>query len=920
MSVLRHFLGWGAPLAQKVCDYLLKNQAGRPVDLSDLLVIVSTQQAGRRLREALARRCAERDTGLLAPRLVVPAFFLKPDGAAADEAGPIQVAAAWCDVLQRVDLKKYSALMPTVPLARDFGWALRISSLLQGLRETLADGGATIADVIQQQGAHIHELDRWHDLRKLEKEYLQVLAERKLRDPCIVELKRAEKPEVPAGVKRIVVAAVPDPAPLALRAWEKIAAHVPMDVLIHAPDDMAETFSPWGLPLVEKWRDAEIEIPDPVENILLAASPAGQARQVLDLISGSKSKQLAVGVPDTDVVPHVASALNAKGLSAFDPAGQPVSGHPIFHLLSIYCDLRNGERFQDLARFLRHADVVQFLEKARGVNGRRMLEQLDACQNDQLPLLVEDVKPSDKDVDLHRGIAFVREALALSSIRDFLRLAYSFHTIDPQREAGAAFVSVANEINLVIEELAALPDLNISDGLELLRQSLRGRRYYPDRDPSDIDLEGWLELPWNEAPFLIVTGMNDGVVPVSHSRDAFLPDSLRSRLGIRDDARLLARDAFLMRSLIESRRKGGRVCFVVGKTSSVGDPLKPSRLLFRCAGAELAARARQLFRRREEQRDNLPWSASFKLDASPPPGVSLDLKRMHVTGFRDYLACPFRFYLGHVLEMETVDAEKAELDAMEFGNLVHTALQAMASDPDLCRETDAEKISRFLGGVAEAWVAARFGMHAPLPVLVQLESARQRLAAAARVHAQTVKDGWEIVSTERRFKSTMGGMEIQGCVDRIDIHRGRKIVRVLDYKTFDTAKDPQKTHLGKARGDESPYAIYGDQRWLDLQLPLYGMLLKNEAEFRGRQMEVGYFHLPKAVSGTAIALWPGYNEAVEKSARECAEGVIRDLKARRFWPPAEYVDFDNFEALFPGGISVGIDEDAFLKAMEARTS
>lgn len=44
---------------------------------------------------------------------------------------------------------------------------------------------------------------------------------------------------------------------------------------------------------------------------------------------------------------------------------------------------------------------------------------------------------------------------------------------------------------------------------------------------------------------------------------------------------------------------------------------------------------------------------------------------LHVTAFKDYLACPYRFYLKHVLELEVLNDRSIELSARWFGTVAH---------------------------------------------------------------------------------------------------------------------------------------------------------------------------------------------------------------------------------------------------------
>ena len=57
-------------------EWLLADSDERLVDLSDRLLLLPTQQAGRRLREALATAMAKRGGGLFPPRVATPAVML----------------------------------------------------------------------------------------------------------------------------------------------------------------------------------------------------------------------------------------------------------------------------------------------------------------------------------------------------------------------------------------------------------------------------------------------------------------------------------------------------------------------------------------------------------------------------------------------------------------------------------------------------------------------------------------------------------------------------------------------------------------------------------------------------------------------------------------------------------------------------
>jgi ATP-dependent helicase/nuclease subunit B len=295
--------------------------------------------------------------------------------------------------------------------------------------------------------------------------------------------------------------------------------------------------------------------------------------------------------------------------------------------------------------------------------------------------------------------------------------------------------------------------------------------------------------------------------------------------------------------------------------------------------------------------------------------------RLSVTAFREYLKCPFRFYLSRVLGMRTVDAEKTELDARDFGDLCHGALEAMGRELALRDCTEARTLREFLLTELDRIVRLRFGAQLSLPLIVQVESARQRLARAAEIQARERADGWVIERAEWRFPETpprtLGGLIVRGKIDRIDRHEGSGAWRVLDYKTSDGATPPRDAHCRRARRNRSDdqvpaiarFAIDGVEHvWIDLQLPLYLWALGQENAIGqpGAGATCGYFHLPKAVGETGVSVWNDYSGAWHDAALRCAEAVAEAIRAERFWPPAERVEHDDFAALFHHGTAESV--------------
>jgi ATP-dependent helicase/nuclease subunit B len=626
---------------------------------------------------------------------------------------------------------------------------------------------------------------------------------------------------------------------------------------------------------------------------------------------------VAVGIADREIIPFLDDACSQLDLRIFDPANRPVRDTALYTLLQAYARFVIEADHAAFAALLRHPDLLAFLQAEHALEPVALLAELDRFQNTCLPLAFPDTadrlaEPAAADAypALARAAAYgvaLRQAFTDTpvdvALRGFLATVYAARSVagrDP-------FEAAARQVDNALHALAD-PDVRrlVADGPALLTLFLQrlAAESVPGEPPDGpfLALEGWFELPWNTAPCLVVAGMNEGRVPAARPADPFLPDALRETLGCGSDAERLARDMWILRSVVESRRAAGRVCFIVGRTGVSGDVLYPSRLLLRTPDAELPARAARLFAPVRARPVPAAEAVPFRLDPRPPDGAAPVPARLSVTAFRDYLACPFRFYLKHVLGMEALDDTKRELDALDFGNCVHDALRDMARDPSRRDATDPDALAAFLAARAEAWILARFGPAPPLSVALGLDAAVQRLRAAAHVQADLRREGWRIAHAEVRIEGEIEGFRVVGRIDRIDVHDTTGRVRVLDYKTSDQPTQPDKAHLGTVH-DDTPAAWRTDngpkaQRWTDLQLPLYLALLPQQTD---APPEAGYFTLPKALTETRVAVWNTLDAPARASAARCTRDVAARIRARVYWPPAERVEHDDYTTLFTAG-------------------
>ncbi len=918
-SASRRFLSWSRPLLPQAVEYLARGWSGEEaLDLSTLLVLVPTRQAGRRLREALAAFAASRGQAVFSPRVLTLEALVTEVSSAAEDATRLEVQLAWVRVLREVEMAAFRAVFPMDPPERNFAWAQRLAVEFARLQDVLAEIGLRFADVTARAGAEFPEQERWRQLAALEQLQAAALAQCGRHDATGARLGRLRDAALPSGVARIVMVATPDPRPVALALLAHYAAQVPVEVLVYAPESEAEAFDCWGRPVPEVWATRELLADNFEQRVTVCADPAAQSERLAEAAEAYTGAEdlCALGVVDEEIIPALAGALQQRGIAAYNPEGATRRGDRLHQLLGALANFAREDSFAAVAALARQPDVLLALRTklGAGFSAAHFLDELDRVHARHLPADLTAARGHEESAGLDclagwrerlgQGAFPANAAAVLSEIFAGRRFALAKPEEADLAAAAEIWSGVLDEIG---RGMGVCPGLTREEAWEIALRLYGEAREFPDKPAGAIELQGWLELVWEDAPHLVIAGFNEGRVPSAVTGDPFLPESLRVRLGLKTNAMRYATDAYYLRALGASREEEGRFEVVLGRTSAGGEPLRPSRLLLRCRDAELPPRVAYLFRELPATAANLAWSRAWRL--RPPEVRAPD--RLAVTALRAWLDCPFRFYLARVLKMEAVDVAKVEMDAMDFGILCHDALEAMAKEPALCDCMDAATLRGFLLESLDRAVARRFGGEPALPLLVQLESARQRLAAAAEVQALLRAEGWVIERSEWKFELSVGALTVAGKIDRIDRHAVTGAVRVIDYKTSDKPVRPDEAHLRAVRAGENrpEWALWRDSEggrertWKDLQLPLYERVAA--ALFPGVEVTCGYFNLPKAATETALELWQNYPAELAESAWACAEGVAAAVARGDFWPPREVsgreADYDDFATLFHRG-------------------
>ncbi|NNM24810.1 MAG: hypothetical protein HKO59_02280 [Phycisphaerales bacterium] len=906
----RHWFDWSAPLLPAVAAWLVDEaERGPLVDLERTCCIVPGRRAGRVLMGALVRRCDEAGRGLLPPRIVTPGLLADVFGVSDRPiASRAECRLAWAQCLEAATPTLIERVgIRSLGDGRDRRGVRAAAAALEDVRVTLAAEGVAMADVAgrAERLERFGEAERWRGLGELEAAYLDVLDACALADPHEPRPLRPEVSDV-----RIALVGVTD---LTTRQRAVIATHPGVVTsLVHAPACCADRFDDLGCLDVDAWQDRDVPVPD--EAIVVRETPADQAQAAIAFIAenaeGYAANEMTIGVADDRLAASMTLAAEWAGLEVHHAGGTPLRRTPPYRLLDAIGQWLARATPAAFAALVRHPDLAHPIARrlARGEGVFDWVARLDDYAAKRVPAVIEVTPLAAHDENLGRLWDAVHEILAplrgrrrrlggwVDPVRQVLGRVYDGARLDAA--ASAAGDGLADALAAFIDLRPQLqPAVTAAEAIELFLDEAAETATASETGPGQIEMLGWLELPLDPAPALVLLGANDGIVPESVPSDPFLPDALRRALGVPDDRHRYARDRYRLEALCHTR---SAFAVVMGRVDALGDPLAPSRLLAGADDETLVRRTARFCAGGDAGSSGPPAGApvagsvsGFTVPTLVDPVIPT---HMSVTDFKRYLTCPYRFALDRIERLVERTDRVQELDPMQFGSLVHEVLQRFGEAEDLRDCVDPDTIERFLASALTETARAHYGDHPAPAVAVQLARARQRLRGFAHVQARERRNGWVIQDVERRLpdEATLEvpgapPMPLRGVIDRIERHADDGAWRIIDYKTGERGDTPFKTHHDNERRPP-----LGEGIWKDLQLPLYHYLVRTLMATQGERIELAYFVLPKKTDGVRVVPgdWP---EPYLASAVACAQGIVRDVR-RGLFPmnPDAASPFDRF--------------------------
>lgn len=897
MSCQRIFLEPKQHFLPQVADYLIARFAHanqtRQFDLQNLILVFQSTRAARRLVEILVHKLESQGKVLIPPQIITQGALYKVIYKIEKKyLDTTQRLFAWLEALKQVDL---SGLFNNLPESTDLKSWFAIAQEIDKIYLEISAANVSFEDVAQklEQLSFLQEQERWQILVEVFTNYSQILESQEAVD--LYQVVPQQKNQLSQEIILVGLSQLN----LALK---DLISEYQVTSLVFAENQLAEYFDPYGCLDINKWANYKLKINSEILEFVDDAQAQAQAC-FKQIASWSQKNSLAIndltiGILDDQLEPYILNIFKNKNVATHSAAGQSLTNTRAMSLLRLIAQYLKTSSWVDFESLVRHPDLLNYLQKS--LPEENILNLLDFYQSyyyqAQLSHVLKSAGPRIKSElieiiyqNLNQLLSvFNRQTHSLSqqltAVLGILEKVYSKYEL----------LELNAEIELIMQSASQLvqSDLvcNAQQALELLLHHSANAYLGADSPKEGIELLGWLELVHDDVNYLVLTAFNEGFVPQSLNNDPFLPNALRSNLGLVDNQQRFVRDLYNLYCLLKSKKQ---VKIIASQQDTQDQALLASRLLF--LEDNIADRVAEFYQQNKKT-DNRSHDQSLEaqkkqfFETPRPELIESGINKVSVTGFKTYLNCPYTFYLQHVLRLESITDQALELDAANFGIILHTILAEFGKS-EFKNSQESKIIKDYLLKQLDQYFEKRFSNTALTSVYLQKQQIAQRLDQFSLLQAEHCAQGWQIEHVEFALDQSnsnldlaeLGKLQVTGRIDRIDRHQQTGQIMIIDYKSSDNAKTPRKAHMDKSG-------------WVDLQLPIY----KYFTNFKAPEVLLAYINLDAESDQPQLADW---TEAELDQAYALIIEVAKKIKSQIFWPAnlERKISFQNqYQAILSG--------------------
>lgn len=407
-----------------------------------------------------------------------------------------------------------------------------------------------------------------------------------------------------------------------------------------------------------------------------------------------------------------------------------------------------------------------------------------------------------------------------------------------------------------------------------------------------LQVMGLLETRLLNFKNVIISGVNEGVLPATRGDNSFIPHDVKRYYGLPTNSE---KDAIYSYHFFRLLQGAENITLIYDADESTMGVMEPSRYvqqlkhdmasMWDIKEVVMNSTAGKL-PERNVRKDKTPYAVNRTR--------TILEKGLSASAICSYMSCPMDFYYRRVLEMGDVETVDESAAANTMGSIVHRVLQSLYT-PFISCYIDAESIEK-MKLWAEKEIKNAFDellvgrTYSTGSNYLAYQAVRRLVYNYLDVQKKEIEDGAKVyvVALEEKLETTLDvdGVKVRlyGIADRIDMYDG--VLRVIDYKTGRVEKKDMK--IDDMELLRSSYVDEGGVEHLfsqgkSMQLLFYAYIYMQMMKEKGENIDsvrVGIESLRKPGEGTMMLTLDGREDIslddMEKY-EERIKGVIREM-------------------------------------------
>ncbi|GGG38193.1 hypothetical protein GCM10011414_04420 [Croceivirga lutea] len=369
---------------------------------------------------------------------------------------------------------------------------------------------------------------------------------------------------------------------------------------------------------------------------------------------------------------------------------------------------------------------------------------------------------------------------------------------------------------------------NLTDVELLVNNALQELSISFKSDPtSRIQIMGLLETRALDFDNVVISSVNEGVLPAGKSDNSYIPYDVKQEFGLPTTKE---KDAVYTYHFYRLLQRAKKIHLIYNTEPDVLKGGEPSRFIYQIT---TDSNLSQLLERNYLSQEITPQVSGLK-SILKTKSLITSLSELAQTGYSpsslsSYIRDPFTFYKQHILKIESPDTIDVDVAYNVLGTIIHDSLEKLYL-PLIAKELTQSHF-KALEPLVEEYVFTEFEKYYPKTAILKGKNFILFNVIIKYVHSVILQDiatlklgALKIISLEKKLRSKFtlpngDSFVLKGKLDRIDVFEGQ--TRVIDYKTGSVESSSLKLNDMKLIASENKY----DKAF---QLLCYSLLYKKE--------------------------------------------------------------------------------------------